>query len=635
MQKVLPYDKMKLNKTLVIVESPFKCKKIEKILGYGYKVIACCGHLREIQSLSDISKDYNPKYTIITSKKKIVENIKKEIKTADDVILATDDDREGEGIAWHICVLFSLPFFSTKRIKYSEITEEAILNAIKYPSIININRVNSQITRQMIDLMVGFSVSPMLWNNIKHSDKNHLSAGRCQTPALKIIYDRYIENIDNIPKQVFSTIGYFTNKFISFELSKRFELEEEVEKFLESSKDFKHIFLGYTINKYVQEPPKPLTTSRMLQISPYPPKETMKILQTLYEDGLITYIRTDSYHYSNEFITSVKKYIIEKYNDEKYIGMIRASEEKAHEPIRPTNIYLKQINSTSSHKEIKIYNLIWEISLQSCMSDSVYDSMDISITAPNNLNYKKNSKKILFEGWEIVKDKKINKEYDYLLCLKEGIIPYKKINSISSMIGKEMHYTESSLIKKIEHYDFGRPSTYSSLVEKIKERKYVLLKDIVVEEDKITYEMEENNISKKISKVEKVEKNQLIIQPLGIKVIEYIYSNFSTLFDYEYTSEMEKKLDNIENNITDNLIKDICNEVSLQLKKEYVEKEEISNIIRKINDETSIRKSKHGEYIYHKKKGHKKPVFISLEKFEEDYLSCSEERIIEWIRKLK
>ena len=148
--------------------------------------------------------------------------------------------------------------------------------------------------------------------------------------------------------------------------------------------------------------------------------------------------------------------------------------------------------------------------------------------------------------------------------------------------------------------------------------------------------MEENNISKKISKVEKVEKNQLIIQPLGIKVIEYIYSNFSTLFDYEYTSEMEKKLDNIENNITDNLIKDICNEVSLQLKKEYVEKEENSNIIRKINDETSIRKSKHGEYIYHKKRGNKKPVFISLENFEEDYISCSEERIIEWVRlKLK
>jgi len=324
---------------------------------------------------------------------------------------------------------------------------------------------------------------------------------------------------------------------------------------------------------------------------------------------------------------------MEKYNDEKYIGIIRATEEKAHEPIRPTNIYLKQIKS-SSHKEVKIYNLIWEISLQSCMSESIYDSMDLTISAPTKeLFYTKNSKKMLFEGWEIVKDKKTNKEYDYLFCLKEGIISYKKINSISSMIDGETYYTESSLIKKIEHYNFGRPSTYSSLVEKIKERKYVLLKDIVIEEDKIIYEMEENIISKKINKVEKVEKNKLIIQPLGIKVIEFIYSSFSTLFDYEYTSQMEHQLDDIvEKEKGSNLIKDICDQVSQQLQKEKKEENSNSNIIRIINKETSIRKSKHGEYIYHKKGSQKKPIFISLENFDEDYLSCSEERILEWIK---
>jgi len=646
MQKVLPYDKMKLSKTLIIVESPSKCKKIEKILGIGYKVIACCGHLREIQSLADINKNYNPKYTIINNKKKIIENIRKEIKISDDVILATDDDREGEGIAWHICVLFSLPFFSTKRIKYNEITEEGILNAMKYPEVINLNRVNSQITRQMIDLMVGFTLSPLLWDNIKHSSNNHLSAGRCQTPTLKIIYDKYIDNIDIQPKQVFNVIGYFTNLFISFELSKHFETEEEVENFLEQSKDFKHKSVGLKISKYIQEPPKPLTTSKVLQISPYSPKETMSILQTLYEDGYITYIRTDSTSYSNEFLTSVDKYIMEKYN-EKYIGKkINCFVKSAHEPIRPTKITINNLPSQYKTKEIKIYNIIWITSLQSCMSDSIYNSMDFSINTPFSINtnnefiYRKNVKELIFDGWEILKksDKSgsEHKEYNYLLHLKPDlIIPYKKINSISSMINNETHFTESSLIKKIELLGIGRPSTYSSLVEKIKERKYVLLKDIVLEEEKIIYELEKT-ITKTTNKIEKVEKNKLIIQPLGIKVIEYIYSHFSTLFDFEYTSQMENKLDEIMEGT--NTIKNICDEVHQQLTKEKNKSvtTQDNNIIRIINNDVSIRKSKYGEYIYYKKSGVKKPTFISLENFEDDYITCSEERLLEWIHiKLK
>ena len=644
MNKNLPfvsYGKMKLSKTLIIVESPSKCKKIEKILGPGYKVIACCGHLREIQSLDDINKNYNPKYTIIQNKKKIIENIRKEIDVATEVILATDNDREGEGIAWHICVIFSLPFFSTKRIKYSEITEDGILNAIKNPNVININHVNSQITRQMIDLIVGFNMTPLLWKNIKHEHKIKLSAGRCQTPALKIIYDKYKENLNKCLKQVFNTTGYFTNLFISFDLSKQFETEVEVENFLELSKTFHHKCLGFVISKHIQESPKPFTTSKILQVSPYSPKETMDILQTLYEDGLITYIRTDSYHYSNEFITSVEKYIMDNYN-EKYIktNISNNSLKSAHEPIRPTNIYLNKISSQYSSKEIKIYNIIWENSLQSCMSDSIYDSMDFSLNAPNNLIYKKNTKKIIFDGWEKVKEIKLNnKEYDYLLHLKNNIIiPFKKINCISSIIGNETYYTETLLIKKIEQLGFGRPSTYSSLIEKIKERKYVLLKDIVFEEDQIMYELEEENINKIINKVKKVEKNKLIIQPLGIKVIEYIYSNFSTLFDYEYTSQMENKLDEIlEGNIS---IKNVCDEVSqhfdesLKNNNDSLPKE--NNIIRSINKETSIRKSKFGEYIYYKKEKMKKPTFISLEHFEEDYLTCSEERILDWVKiKLK
>ena len=283
----------------------------------------------------------------------------------------------------------------------------------------------------MIDLIVGFNMTPLLWKNIKHEHKIKLSAGRCQTPALKIIYDKYKENLNKCLKQVFNTTGYFTNLFISFDLSKQFETEVEVENFLELSKTFHHKCLGFVISKHIQESPKPFTTSKILQVSPYSPKETMDILQTLYEDGLITYIRTDSYHYSNEFITSVEKYIMDNYN-EKYIktNISNNSLKSAHEPIRPTNIYLNKISSQYSSKEIKIYNIIWENSLQSCMSDSIYDSMDFSLNAPNNLIYKKNTKKIIFDGWEKVKEIKLNnKEYDYLLHLKNNIIiPFKKIN---------------------------------------------------------------------------------------------------------------------------------------------------------------------------------------------------------------
>jgi DNA topoisomerase-1 len=323
---------------------------------------------------------------------------------------------------------------------------------------------------------------------------------------------------------------------------------------------------------------------------------------------------------------------MEKYNNEQYIGLLKPiSGEHAHEPIRPTNIKINKIPSSYTGKEHKIYNIIWGISLESCMSDSIYDSMDVSITAPNDFIYKKNIKKIIFDGWEKIKENKIdNKEYEYLLRLKNTIIiENKKINSISSMIGNESHYTESSLIKKIEQLGFGRPSTYSSLVEKIKERKYVLLKDIVLEEDKIMYELEENNISKSIDKIEKVEKNKLIIQPLGINVIEYIYSHFSTLFNYEYTTHMEDKLDEIMKGT--NTVKNICDEIYQQLKTQSLTKEE-NNIIRIIDRETSIRKSKIGEYIYYKKEKMKKPIFISLESFEEDYQSCSNERILEWVK---
>jgi len=307
--------KYNLQKSLVIVESPAKCKKIEEYLGPGYKCIASFGHLREINSLDniDFQNGFKIKYSIIDSpiKKKQIEKIRKEITDSCEVILATDDDREGEAIAWHICELFDLNVLKTKRILFHEITEKAIKEAIKNPTIIHMNTVYAQQARQVLDLIVGFKVSPLLWTKINKG----LSAGRCQTPALKIIYDNDDEIKKNINNKVFNTIGYFTKKGIVFTNSKEYETEEEIELFLDKSISFQHIFTRNDPIKVFKKQPEPFTTSRIQQVCSnklhISPKETMKICQELYESGYITYMRTDSKKYSKEFIETTKKYIIQ------------------------------------------------------------------------------------------------------------------------------------------------------------------------------------------------------------------------------------------------------------------------------------------------------------------------------------
>ena len=334
--------------TLVIVESPAKCKKIEEYLGPGYKCIASFGHLRELTSLKniDFANNFNANYTNIENpiKTKQISLLKKVIASADDVILATDDDREGEAIAWHICMMFNLNIEKTKRIVFHEITESAILNAIKNPRILNMNIVNAQQARQILDLLVGFKISPILWNNIVKNADNSLSAGRCQTPALRLIYDNQKEIDANPGIKKYNTTGFFTNNCIPFDLSKKYEDEDELINFLEGSVDFKHVFTCSSPEKILKSPPEPFTTSRLQQVSSnemhISPKETMKICQTLYEGGYITYMRTNSKTYSKDFVESVKKYIDKTY-DVTYINKnIDALANGVVDPIKIQNVSL-------------------------------------------------------------------------------------------------------------------------------------------------------------------------------------------------------------------------------------------------------------------------------------------------------
>ena len=465
------YRCMTFSKKLVIVESPTKCKKIETYLGTSYKVIACYGHLRDIHSLKniDIENRYKPTYTILENKRLIIEKVRKEIRASQEVILAMDDDREGEAIAWHICDMFDLSIVDTKRILFHEITEKAILAAIENPTRINMNLVYSQQARQVIDLMVGYMISPILWKNIINTAI--ISAGRCQTPTLRLIYENHLNKINTMN---YSISGYFTSKNILFDLNHQYETETEVITFLEHSCLFQHKISSY-IEKKTSSPPEPLTTSRLLRTSPYSASETMKICQQLYEDGLITYMRTDSTNYSQEFISSVHSFIQKEYINEKYIGYLTREKDTAHEAIRPTNICMKQLcNKSYNQKEVKLYRLIWENSLESLMSSVEYNENTIIIDAPFDLKYTKKVHQVVFQGWNIVKNtKKESNEYNYFLHFKMNLpISYNHI-SCKPVYHTTPFLSEIDLLRSLEKVGIGRPSTYASLVQKIQDRKYV------------------------------------------------------------------------------------------------------------------------------------------------------------------
>jgi DNA topoisomerase-1 len=595
--------------SLVIVESPAKCKKIEDILGPGYKCIASYGHLRNIQGLDaiDIVNGFNITYSIIQEdiKLKQIEKIRKEINACDDVILATDGDREGEGIAWHICQLFNLPIETTKRIIFHEITENAILTAIRNPSRVDLNLVYSQQSRQVLDLLVGFTITPLLWHNISKNHKGSLSAGRCQTPALRIVYDNYLDIKKSPGKMVYNVSGIFTNQKLHFELSKQLTNIEDTKQLLQicASENTKFILNKSAAKKSIRKSPDPLTTSVLQQMASnelhLSPKETMKLAQQLYEAGHITYMRTDSKKYSKEFIEKMKKYIVATYSEQyvsQTIDILCSNSEntdknnnenkEAHEAIRPvalisTNEIKNILGDDLPQKAIKLYELIRNNAIESCMPSAQYTTItatisifkgteikDTEIKEDKEFIYK--AEQVIFKGWQIVSYKnneELTNAYNYVLNLKPGAeMKYKKIEAKNVLKETKQHFTEARLVQLLEEKGIGRPSTFASLIDKILERKYVEKQNIEGKQiecidfllDDIR-QITENSCIKEFGN----EKNKLVIQPLGIIVIEFLTKHFSTFFDYSYTKEMENDLDLIATNkkqwttLCDNCNKDL------------------------------------------------------------------------------
>lgn len=619
-----------LKQILIIVESPSKCKKIQEYLGDRYKVVASYGHLRSLDSLNDIkfTDKLELSFNIIKNvmKKKQIANIKKEIADSSEVILASDSDREGEAIAWHLCELFRLNPQTCKRIVFNEITKNAIQNAVKNPRTINMSLVESQQSRQVLDLLVGFKISPILWKHLTFNKQNALSAGRCQTPALNLIYENHLKIQNSIPKVSYNTNALFGKSNYKFELDYHFISEEEANSFMKlyqeaSVKSMNHKFEMQDEKVEKKGAPDPLITSKLQQIANndlrLSPKDTMKICQTLYESGYITYMRTDCKKYSKDFLEEIKEYIKNTYVQGDFIKSnllslsnetISSSEkpkaksktstknkkdenktQDAHEAIRPTNIKLLDLPEKFSSKEKKLYGIIHRITLESCMNDAKVTTMKVIIPSYAKEGYNFINK---FErihcindwGWLIV-SKVLNNTSIYLTKEKEfnmfktyanssNEIQMNYLESLLSFTGETLHYTESKLVNKLEEKGIGRPSTYAMLVEKIQERGYVKKQD--VEGKKLSginfylktknakstqFELSTNNIEKDVGK----EKGKLVIQPIGELVIKFLNQHFSDLFNYDFTKNMENDLDEIAANKVTSL--EICKNCDYLLNK--------------------------------------------------------------------
>tara|TARA_B100001287_G_scaffold221484_1_gene190592 strand:+ start:385 stop:2673 length:2289 start_codon:yes stop_codon:yes gene_type:complete len=614
---------------LLICESPAKTDKIAKYAGNGYKCVASFGHIRQIENgLKSIDKNNNylVKFCAIPSKNKYISQLRRHIKNADEVILATDDDREGEAIAWHICKMFGLNLNTTKRIIFHEITKPAIQNAINNPTIVNMDTVNAQLARQVLDLLVGYTISPILWKHISRKSETSLSAGRCQTPALRLVYEQQQEINKSPGRKVYNTEGKFLGE--SYTLNHNHTNEEEMGDFLEKSVDFEHKYSVTKPKNSTKMSPKPFTTSTLQQKASnefgYSPKVTMRLAQTLYEGGHITYMRTDSVKYSKEFTDKASKFITGKYGKDyvsPFINSItigKKSEEKkkktkkkkdnnaqeAHESIRPTNIDVEKLveKGKITAKEAKLYYLIWRNTVESCMAPAKYLSITAKITAPEKHVYKHSEEQVVFPGWKAVAGyQEKNKTYHTLLKIKKNLeVEYQEIISKVTLKDLKKNYTEARLVQMLEKKGIGRPSTFSSLVAKIQDRNYVKKQNVEGKKIKcvdfklIGEELEENESERVFGN----EKNKLVITPIGTVVYEFLEKHFDDLFNYDYTKNMEDDLDKISKG--EKIWHTLCDECNNQIKTLSKEIQGEEKLTIKIDEKHTYMIGKYGPVIAYK-----------------------------------
>ena len=548
-------------KNLVIVESATKAKTIEKILGQDFKVVSCVGHISDlpVKELGvDVDNDFKPKYIIPTEKKPIIKDLKKFVSESDKVWLASDEDREGEAIAWHLYENLNLTNKDYDRIVFHEITKNAILTALDSPREINYNLVNAQQARRVLDRLVGYELSPVLWRKVKTG----LSAGRVQSVSVRLIVEKEREIKNFLTNSTFKSIGIFKNSSgvnLKAELNNKFDSSDEVKLFLQ-----KNINSIYTVSNVEKKPAKksptpPFTTSTLQQEASrklgFGVTRTMSTAQKLYEAGLITYMRTDSVTISEEAKTSILSKIESKYGDS-YVNLRNyknknKSAQEAHEAVRPTDISIEDISS--DYDQQRLYQLIWRRTISSQMSDAQIERTVVNIDS-NSFDeiFIARGEVIKFDGFLRV----YNEGTDDEVQEEKGTLPQLNVNEnldLVNIISRESfsrppsRYTEASLVKKLEELGIGRPATYATTISTIQNRGYVSKGENEGQER--TYksiELKNGNIIESTS-TEKTgsNKGKLVPTDIGIIVNDFLVDNFNNILDYGFTAEVEKSFDKI------------------------------------------------------------------------------------------
>ncbi len=556
-------------KNLLIVESPAKAKTIENILGKDFKVKSSFGHIRDLP-VSDIGVDvennFEPKYIISPDKAKVVRELKAEMKKSQEVWLATDEDREGEAISWHLAEVLGLDSNNVKRITFREITKPAVKKAIENPRTIDLNLVNAQQARRILDRLVGYELSQLLWRKIK----GKLSAGRVQSVAVKLIVEREREIRNFVPESFYKVYGYFLveddkNKKVELkaELNHNFKTEEEVKSFLEDLRSSEFSISDIKVKPLKRNPAPPFTTSTLQQEASrkfgFGVKKTMMVAQKLYEKGLITYMRTDSTNLSNVALGAITEFVKEEYG-EKYHQFRRyssksANAQEAHEAIRPS--YIQKRNVSSVKDEQRLYELIWKRTIASQMASAQLERTDveIGISNINKMFFVATGQVVKFDGFLKVYMESKDEDEDENT---KGILPPLKlgqqleadnIEAINKFTKPPARYTEASLVKKLETLGIGRPSTYAPTISKImeKDRGYVVKEKIEGTEREIVHFLLKNdNIQRKVEKeIYGAASNRLHPTDMGMVVIDFLEERFKTIMDYGFTAEVEKELDEI------------------------------------------------------------------------------------------
>ena len=555
-----------MQENLVIVESPAKAKKIEEFLGKDYKVMSSYGHIRDLKKkeLSINEQTMEPDYEIPDEKKKLVTELKATAKKAKKIWLASDEDREGEAISWHLCEVLGLDEEKTSRIVFHEITKPAILDAIEHPRHLDMNLVNAQQARRVLDRLVGFKLSPVLWRKVKPA----LSAGRVQSVAVRLIVEREreIQKFKSEPYYRVNAIFALINENggateVKAELDQRFKTHEEVETFLEKCKDAN--FSVETVSKkpLKRTPAPPFTTSTLQQEAArklgFTVSQTMMVAQRLYESGRITYMRTDSVNLSTLCTNASKDEIIKVYGNEyskprTYHTSSKGAQE-AHEAIRPTYMSETSIDGTSQEK--RLYELIWKRTLASQMADALIEKTTITINIDNaKEKFIANGEVVSFDGFLKVyrestdEDENAEDATHLLPAMKEGdALQRREIIATEKFSLAPARYTEASLVKKLEDLGIGRPSTYAPTISTIQQREYVVKGDKQGVERSFTVDsLKGIKVTQKTKKeMAGSEKGKLLPTDIGIVVNDFLIANFPSIMDYNFTANVEQKFDDI------------------------------------------------------------------------------------------